>query len=266
MTRSSLHVVDRAQAMRALAIFLVAILCSVILPLHAQADPVFTFTNNGTNATVTGCSSACRGDITIPSTDGLGHPVTAVGINAFLGNTDLTSVVIGEGVTSIGNESFRGCSNLTSVVFPSTLPIIAFASFFNDFALVSVTFNQMTAPTVGLSAFTNHGAGAVGRHYAAATGFTPTWFTDAGLISAIIPLPVVVPALVPLPPDIAQSVGMPSTASCSTIDDKNLNWGGATSGGWTASWAQWLNAGKGGAVCNRFLGFNPTSNSWFTRK
>ena len=76
-----------------------------------------------------------------------------------------------------------------------------------------------------------------------------------------------VPGLaVVLPPDILQSVALPATGNCVGIDDKNLNWAGATSGGWTASWAQWMNTGKGGAVCNRFLAFNPTTKNWFTRK
>ena len=69
-----------------------------------------------------------------------------------------------------------------------------------------------------------------------------------------------------LPPDVLQSVALPATGDCIGIDDKNLNWAGATSGGWSASWAQWMNTGKGGAVCNRFLAFNPTTNNWFTRK
>jgi len=69
-----------------------------------------------------------------------------------------------------------------------------------------------------------------------------------------------------LPPDILQSVGLPASGNCVGIDDKDLNWAGATSGGWTASWAQWMNAGKGGAVCSRFLAFSPTTNTWFTRK
>ena len=82
---------------------------------------------------------------------------------------------------------------------------------------------------------------------------------------AIVSLPLTYAAVV-LPPDILQSVGLPASGNCVGIDDKDLNWAGATSGGWSASWAQWINAGKGGAVCNRFLALNPTTNNWFTRK
>jgi hypothetical protein len=68
----------------------------------------------------------------------------------------------------------------------------------------------------------------------------------------------------PPPPDIQQHVGMPSSGSCSAIDDKSLNLGGAGSGNWTASWAAWANGGKGGAVCNRFLRYNANTTTWFS--
>jgi hypothetical protein len=68
----------------------------------------------------------------------------------------------------------------------------------------------------------------------------------------------------PPPPDISHSVGMPASGNCNAIDDKALNWGGATSGNWTASWAAWMNSGKGGAVCNRFLRYNANTSTWFS--
>ena len=71
----------------------------------------------------------------------------------------------------------------------------------------------------------------------------------------------------PLPPppaDISQSVGMPASGNCNVIDDKSLNWAGATSGSWTPSWAAWTNGGKGGVVCNRFLRYNAKTTTWFS--
>ena len=68
----------------------------------------------------------------------------------------------------------------------------------------------------------------------------------------------------PPPPDISHSVGMPASGNCNAIDDKSLNWGGATSGSWTPSWAAWTNGGKGGAVCNRFLRYNANTTTWFS--
>jgi len=70
--------------------------------------------------------------------------------------------------------------------------------------------------------------------------------------------------LPPPPPDISQSVGLPASSNCSAIEDKSLNWAGATSGNWTASWAAWMNGGKGGAVCNRFLRYNQNNSLWFS--
>jgi hypothetical protein len=55
------------------------------------------------------------------------------------------------------------------------------------------------------------------------------------------------------PPPVHQAVGMPASGSCADVDDRDLNWGGAAAGGWTSSWQQWVNAGTGGAVCQRVL-------------
>lgn len=68
-----------------------------------------------------------------------------------------------------------------------------------------------------------------------------------------------------LPPDVFQSVGLPPSGGCSAVDDSALNWGGSTTGGWTPSWAQWMNDGHGGAVCNRILGYDPNLEHWITR-
>jgi hypothetical protein len=61
----------------------------------------------------------------------------------------------------------------------------------------------------------------------------------------------------PGPPDVLQQVVSPA-AGCATFADASLNWGGAGSGGWGSSWAQWANDGKGGAVCTRTLRFDAT--------
>ncbi|MCR4852305.1 MAG: leucine-rich repeat domain-containing protein [Prevotella sp.] len=45
----------------------------------------------------------------------LGDDVTAIGQNAFRGNTKLATITIGNGVTAIGNAAFNGCTGLTSV-------------------------------------------------------------------------------------------------------------------------------------------------------
>jgi len=80
----------------------------------------FTDASNG-KVTVTGYFGTDT-VITIPSDDGLGNTVTAIGNNAFDGKTLITSVTIPASVTSIGNGAFQGCSNLTSVTLNSNTP------------------------------------------------------------------------------------------------------------------------------------------------
>lgn len=63
------------------------------------------------------------------------------------------------------------------------------------------------------------------------------------------------------PADVIQQVGASPDGSC-TITDAALNIGGAESGGWGASWAQWMNEGKGGAVCTRTLTYSANSGHW----
>lgn len=68
------------------------------------------------------------------------------------------------------------------------------------------------------------------------------------------------PAAGPAP--VTQQVGMPASMTCSTFVDKSLNWAGVPDGGWTSSWAQWVNGGKGGAVCTRTLTYSTTQMRW----
>jgi hypothetical protein len=63
------------------------------------------------------------------------------------------------------------------------------------------------------------------------------------------------PSLSNAPPDWLQQVGLPASGECTDIDDASLNQGGAASGGWGKSWAQWMNGGLGGAVCTRSLAY-----------
>jgi hypothetical protein len=63
------------------------------------------------------------------------------------------------------------------------------------------------------------------------------------------------------PPDLHQGVGQPA-AGCAAVDRPDLDWAGVSSGGWGASWAQWLNSGAGGPVCVRVLRFSTVSQKW----
>jgi hypothetical protein len=64
------------------------------------------------------------------------------------------------------------------------------------------------------------------------------------------------------PPPVLQQFGMPSSGTCDASAPIILNWGGAGSGGWGNSWAQWANGGKGGAVCTRTLVYSNSASRW----
>ena len=64
------------------------------------------------------------------------------------------------------------------------------------------------------------------------------------------------------PPPVLQQFGMPSSGTCDASAPVMLNWGGAGSGGWGNSWAQWANGGRGGAVCTRTLVYSNSSSRW----
>jgi len=64
------------------------------------------------------------------------------------------------------------------------------------------------------------------------------------------------------PPDVIQQFGKHSTMSCDDIQPIGLDWGGAASGGWSESWAQWVNEGDGGVVCTRTLTYSNSTGKW----
>jgi len=59
-----------------------------------------------------------------------------------------------------------------------------------------------------------------------------------------------------------QQFEKPATGTCDEAAPEGLNWGGASSGGWGESWAQWVNEGQGGAVCTRTLDYNNSTATW----
>ena len=59
-----------------------------------------------------------------------------------------------------------------------------------------------------------------------------------------------------------QQFPVPTTGTCDEAAPDGLNWGSAASGGWGASWAQWMHEGEGGAVCTRTLAYNNSTATW----
>jgi len=64
------------------------------------------------------------------------------------------------------------------------------------------------------------------------------------------------------PAPVIQQFEKPATGSCDEAEPEGLDWGGAASGGWGESWAQWANEGQGGPVCTRTLEYNNSTATW----
>jgi len=74
--------------------------------------------------------------------------------------------------------------------------------------------------------------------------------SSSGSVSGTTPAPVI------------QQFEKPTTGTCDEAQPEGLNWGGAASGGWGESWAQWMHEGQGGAVCTRTLAYNNSTATW----
>lgn len=80
-----------------------------------------------------------------------------------------------------------------------------------------------------------------------------TWTTSGNPIpDQVFATYVRVPAPAASPAPIVQQVGAPR-GTCDGVDDAGLSYGTGVRGGWSPSWAQWVNDGRGGAVCTRTL-------------
>ena len=63
------------------------------------------------------------------------------------------------------------------------------------------------------------------------------------------------------PPQVLQQIGVQS-AGCVSVVRPDLDWSGIASGGWSQSWAQWMNNGLGGEVCTRTIVYDAATSGW----
>ena len=70
------------------------------------------------------------------------------------------------------------------------------------------------------------------------------------------------PSSTPGPAPILQQFGMPQSGTCEDAVPKSLGLDAFTNAGWSPSWAQWMNGGKGGAVCTRTLVYSDSESKW----
>ena len=93
------------------------------------------------------------GDIVIPSQDGEGRIVTAIGTRAFDGCSELSgSIVIPDSVTSVGYSAFGGCASLTSIRLSDNLKSIGSSAFKGCTGLTSIMIPDGVT-SIGYSTF-----------------------------------------------------------------------------------------------------------------
>ena len=100
----------------------------------------FYFTETDTAAKVTGLSDYGKSltVLAIPS-EYHGKPVTSIYDNAFLSDTNITSITIPSTVTSIGKNAFSACASLTGVTIPDSVTSIGNNAFSACVSLTSIT-------------------------------------------------------------------------------------------------------------------------------
>ncbi len=112
-------------------------------PVVLKADQYgdFTYSTDGTNATITGYTGP-DGVVTIPDTiDGL--PVRCIGEFAFDTCPGLTGVVIPDSVTAISNSAFMGCCELTNINIPRNITYIGLSVFLFCSGLQTITADDL---------------------------------------------------------------------------------------------------------------------------
>lgn len=81
----------------------------------------------------------------------LGKAVTSIRSSAFMGNKDLTYVLIPDSVTNIGNKAFKNCENLSTVVISKNIKVIGAEAFANT-ALTEIVLPD-SLQSLGQSSF-----------------------------------------------------------------------------------------------------------------
>jgi len=110
----------------------------------------FEYTVSGNNVTVTKYSGPYNGP-SLPEKV-KGKTITAIGAEAFKGNTSLDGIYISSSkITSIGDSAFYGCTKLKNIYLPSTVTSIGQRAFYNT-AATSITIPSKTT-TIGQYAF-----------------------------------------------------------------------------------------------------------------
>lgn len=104
-----------------------------------------TFVSNGNGTCrLTGRGTCLDTELVIPAVSPAGDRVVALGVEAFLGCTDITSVVLPVGVEHIGEAAFSGCESLEDIHVPDRLEKIGAQAFWGCKALREIRIPAAT--------------------------------------------------------------------------------------------------------------------------
>ncbi|MCQ2607986.1 MAG: leucine-rich repeat domain-containing protein [Bacteroidales bacterium] len=98
------------------------------------------------------------GDIVIPERITVGNTFNVVGVGggAFSGNTELTSVTIGNGIKTIESSAFSGCTNLKTLIVGKDVQSIGSRAFENCSKLINITCYPVNPPEAYSNSFSNY--------------------------------------------------------------------------------------------------------------
>ena len=106
------------------------------------ADHLYDYSLRGDGTIeITSLNAPVSGDLEFPAEID-GYKVSGIGYQAFMGNTDITGVVIPEGVTIIRSSAFSGCVNLSRAVVPGTVEEIDSEAFLNCQSLTDLSLGE----------------------------------------------------------------------------------------------------------------------------
>ena len=128
------------------------LILSALLAPPALVQAQFTYTTNSGAITITGYNPAAGLKVVIPASIN-GHPVTAIGTNAFYFLATITNVAIPNSVASIGDFAFEECFSLASVTIGNSVTNIGEGAFVLCNGLTRVTIPD-SVTSIGDGAFT----------------------------------------------------------------------------------------------------------------
>ena len=120
-----------------------------VIPQIAEFE--YAVNEDGVSCTVTGVTVYANIELYIPEYID-GYKVTAIGNDAFSGETRIIVAYIPGGVTSIGARAFSGCTGLRRVNLPEGIASIGFAAFYDCNCLTDVII-PASVTSIGHGAF-----------------------------------------------------------------------------------------------------------------